>query len=285
MAVKISVIIPCYNQAQYLHNALASVIAQTFTDWECIIINDGSTDSTEPIALKFTGEDERIRYIKKENGGLSSARNRGLDEATGEYIQFLDSDDVIAPGKLAASLNYGNNADIIISDFKMFNDEEPDIRLPFKLSASYFTFESILMGWDVKFVFPPHSGLFKSYLFNDLRFNETLTAREDWLMWLHILRKDVQTFFIDEPLALYRSSPGSMSQNKLLMDQNLIAVYRIIYPWLSETHKNIFFKKVIDSFETAIADYSNLLNNTRQSKSYRLGNFFVRNFNKIKPLK
>ncbi|HEY5464299.1 MAG TPA: glycosyltransferase family A protein [Hanamia sp.] len=282
---KISVIIPCYNQAHFLNESVGSVLAQTYTNWECIIVNDGSTDNTESVALAFTEKDSRIKYIEKENGGLSSARNKGLDEAAGDYIQFLDSDDMITSDKFETSLNNGNDADVIISGFKMFSKDNLDIPLPFKLSEKDFNFNSILLGWDVQFVFPPHSGIFKSYLFENLRFNETLGAREDWLMWLEIYRKNIKTVFIDEPLALYRSSSDSMSQKRFLMDQSLVAVYKIVYPSLSLEQKDMFFKKVMGSFEKVLIDYSILLDKTRQSKSYRLGNFFVRNFNKITKLK
>jgi len=192
---------------------------------------------------------------------------------------------MITSDKFETSLNNGNDADVIISGFKMFSKDNLDIPLPFKLSEKDFNFNSILLGWDVQFVFPPHSGIFKSYLFENLRFNETLGAREDWLMWLEIYRKNIKTVFIDEPLALYRSSSDSMSQKRFLMDQSLVAVYKIVYPSLSLEQKDMFFKKVMGSFEKVLIDYSILLDKTRQSKSYRLGNFFVRNFNKITKLK
>lgn len=282
MDLKISVIIPCYNQAHYLPDAVSSVLAQDYQNWECIIINDGSKDATEEVALEFVKNDKRIKYIKKENGGLSSARNKGLEAAKGDYIQFLDSDDIITPGKFSASLKNGSGKDVIIADFKMFSKDNPDIELPFKLASSDLTFENILMGWEVLFVFPPHSGIFKSYLFKGLRFDETLRAREDWLMWLQVFQKDIRVTFVDEPLALYRSSPESMSQNKHLMDENLISVYRIVYPLLSQNHKDIFFTKVMNSFQNILDFYSDQLTNARQSKSYRLGNFFIRNLNKFR---
>lgn len=82
----ISVIVPCYNQAQYLDECLQSVVEQTYPNWECIIVNDGSPDNTEEIALQWTEKDSRFIYIKKENGGLSSARNAGLEIAKGKWI-------------------------------------------------------------------------------------------------------------------------------------------------------------------------------------------------------
>ena len=93
---KVSVIVPCYNQAQFLDEALMSVLNQSYANWECLIINDGSPDNTEDVALRWCNKDERFVYLKKENGGLCAARNMGIEKATGEFILPLDADDKIA---------------------------------------------------------------------------------------------------------------------------------------------------------------------------------------------
>ena len=90
---KVSIIVPCYNQAQYLNEALQSVLGQTYTNWECIIVNDGSPDNTAAIAQEWVAKDDRFRYVYKENGGLCNARNTGISKAVGEYILTLDADD------------------------------------------------------------------------------------------------------------------------------------------------------------------------------------------------
>lgn len=93
---KVSVIVPCYNQAQYLDEALQSVLDQTYSNWECIIVNDGSPDHTAKVATKWVQRDARFIYFYKENGGVSSARNAGISIAEGEFILPLDADDKIA---------------------------------------------------------------------------------------------------------------------------------------------------------------------------------------------
>ena len=94
---KISIIIPVYNVEKYLKKCLQSVINQTIPEIEIICVNDGSTDESPQILEEFTQEDDLIKIINKENGGIASARNRGLAYATGEYIGFVDSDDWIDP--------------------------------------------------------------------------------------------------------------------------------------------------------------------------------------------
>jgi glycosyltransferase involved in cell wall biosynthesis len=91
----ISIIVPCYNQAQYLDECLQSVYSQTCEDWECIIINDGSPDNTQDVANKWVVKDSRFRYYEIENSGVSSARNFGINQATGNWILPLDGDDKI----------------------------------------------------------------------------------------------------------------------------------------------------------------------------------------------
>ena len=93
----ISVIVPVYNTELYLHRCIDSILSQTFTDFELLLINDGSTDRSGEICDEYAGKDKRVRVFHKENGGVSSARNIGLDEARGEWIAFVDSDDWVSP--------------------------------------------------------------------------------------------------------------------------------------------------------------------------------------------
>ena len=90
---KISIIVPVYKVEKYLHRCLDSIVAQTFTDWECILVDDGSPDNSGNICDEYAGKDNRFRVFHQENAGVSAARNKGLDEAKGEWITFIDSDD------------------------------------------------------------------------------------------------------------------------------------------------------------------------------------------------
>ena len=98
---KVSVIIPVYNVEKYLPQCIDSILAQTFTDFELILVNDGSKDCSGNICDEYAQKDSRIVVIHKENGGASSARNRGLDIAKGEWISFIDSDDYVTPNYLS----------------------------------------------------------------------------------------------------------------------------------------------------------------------------------------
>lgn len=128
----ISIIVPCYNQAQYLDECLQSVLEQTYENWECIIVNDGSPDYTEQVAKKWLEKDARFKYIYKENGGLSSARNAGLKIAKGDFIQLLDSDDLLENDKLKIQIKVfldDAEIDISISGYRYFENGNSELKI------------------------------------------------------------------------------------------------------------------------------------------------------------
>ncbi len=246
----ISIIVPAYNQAEFLPEALESVLAQTHTRWECFIINDGSTDTTEKIAHGYVRKDARFKYVKKENGGLSSARNTGLDLANGDWIQFLDSDDYMEPQKIELSLNcisINPSASLIVTDFKMFvNDIQQATPAFCELSAERLSFERILFGWGGDFTIPIHCGLFEKKLFQTVRFNEHLKAIEDWIMWLDVFQAGANAGYLKEPLAYYRNNPASMTKDTVFVRSNLIMAYKHIIDTLPREQVKKFTFEVID---------------------------------------
>lgn len=126
--MKISVIIPVYNVESYLAECIESVLCQTYKDYEIILVDDGSTDSSGEICDRYASQDSRIRVIHKENGGLSDARNCGLKEVSGEYTLFLDSDDFLAETALGdtVSIMEKEKCDFVFFDALSFNDENRD---------------------------------------------------------------------------------------------------------------------------------------------------------------
>jgi len=121
----VSIIVPCYNQAQYLGEALQSVFDQTYTHWECIIVNDGSLDNTEEVVQKWIAKDNRFTYFYQENSSVSVARNYGIKMAGGKYIQFLDSDDILEADKISSQVQIMDidlNIDIVYGSSRYFFD-------------------------------------------------------------------------------------------------------------------------------------------------------------------
>lgn len=226
----VSIIVPCYNQAQYLEEALQSVLNQTYGNWECIIVNDGSPDNTEEVANHWIAKDSRFKYFYKKNEGLSSARNFGLNIIKGDYIQFLDSDDVLDSNKFELSLLEVNKINtekrkIIITNFRIFYINSEISIDPFcEIKYDFLNFKELLLGWDTKFNIPIHCGLFEANLLHNFNFSEEIKAKEDWLMWLEVLKKKPEALFIDKPLVYYRRHAQSMTHNREFMNKNLIDV-------------------------------------------------------------
>lgn len=229
--LKISVIVPCYNQAHFMDACITSLLQQTYSNWECILVNDGSLDHTEEKALEWEKKDARIKYVKKENGGLSSARNYGMKHASGDYIQFLDCDDFLEKAKFSKSIEVINLNEeaIIITNFNEFDEALQKTLPPYCLiKEEYFNQESILKDWDKKFTIPIHCALFPAKLAKKYTFNEVLKAKEDWVFWLQIYENNPKTVFIDEQLVTYRVSSSGMTRNHDFMHKNQLLAFNIL---------------------------------------------------------
>ncbi|MEX8548566.1 MAG: glycosyltransferase family 2 protein [Mucilaginibacter sp.] len=128
----VSVIVPCYNYGSFLSDALDSVLSQTYDNWECILVNDGSTDDTEYIGKSYEKQDQRFKYIYQKNAGHSAARNKGLLTSKGKYIQFLDADDMLEKEKFRLQvplMELDGNIDLVYSDILGFTNTDPDRKL------------------------------------------------------------------------------------------------------------------------------------------------------------
>jgi glycosyltransferase involved in cell wall biosynthesis len=255
--ILVSIIIPCYNQADYLEETLLSVQAQTYENWECIMVNDGSTDNTEEIAKVWELIDPRFKCITILNGGLSNARNIGLKYSKGEWIQFLDSDDKIHPDKIALSLGNKAKFNLIITNFTMFNASE--IIPPFcALHKQKFNLQSILFNWDKKYAIPVHCALIKRDLIGNILFDTELLAKEDWLFWVELFHQSVQIKFINQALAYYRVHDKAMTKNYKFMFDNTAKINKKIFKKLNEKEKFVFFSNITDEYYKLRNDYVEL---------------------------
>ncbi len=246
----ISIIVPCYNQAHFLDATLESVYLQTYKNWECIIVNDGSPDNTNEVADRWIKKDSKFKYIYQENGGLSNARNTGLKNAKGDYLICLDSDDILHKQKLEKSVVtlIAEKSQVVVTNFLRFKSSIKQLRPAHcKLSLDLLNYESILLNWDRKFTFPPHTVMFSKNLIKDIRFNENLKAKEDWFFWLDIFKQKPNTSYIKEPLVFYRKNPNGMTKNFQHMQTNRSFAYITIFENLKSSDlKKSFLSKIID---------------------------------------
>lgn len=256
----VSVIIPCYNQGRFLPETLNSVRSQSYTSWECLIINDGSTDETEKIALEWQANDSRIKYFAKKNGGLSSARNMGLSHAQGDYIQFLDADDAIHPEKFKLQLESINpSSRYAISYCDYFASTEKNLNEPVRkylspiFKTKNYVFE-LINRWEKSLSIPCHCFLFSTNMVteNTIRFDETIKNHEDWDFWMNLFRQRPMVSFIPKELAIYRVHSSSMSRNYKEMKIGFIksikkqrknfSVFSIEYLLLTSKYFNVMLR-------------------------------------------
>lgn len=182
----ISIIIPLYNKEKAIAQCIQSVIQQTYTDWELIIVDDGSTDSSASKVKPFL-EDSRIHYIYKENGGVSSARNKGIDLAQGEWSIYLDADDYFLPNALCTLLNIAIKYKLDISSGNFFLQKGNK-----KEKVCYGKERVIKNNFRALYFqsYGPRAGntLFKTFILKQHKFNETLIRYEDAESIFNIIR-------------------------------------------------------------------------------------------------
>lgn len=203
----ISVIIPAYNAQAYLRECLESVLAQSFSDWEAIIVNDGSTDSTREIAAGFTVRDSRFRLVSTPNGGLSSARNAGIAEARGQWLTYLDSDDTLYPDalvKLMAATT--ENVDIVVAGLSRDRDVAAVTDDSVEIMSGLTALERGLYQRGV--TTSACAKLFSRMVADGITFPDGLYY-EDLLYCVETLRRSARVAVIGDVVYYYRDNPSS----------------------------------------------------------------------------
>lgn len=204
MSHLISIVVPCYNQAIYLAECLDSVLDQRYRYWECLIVDDGSPDNTVEIARRYQAKDDRFHYLRKENGGLSSARNHGIRHAQGEYVLPLDADDRIHPDYLAEAMHIfgqNNSPDVVYCEARMFGGANRRWYLP-PFSPERLAKDNIIFCSAV---------IRKSTLEKVGLYDERLIyGKEDWDLWIGIYAAGGRFYRINRVLFYYRIKEKSM---------------------------------------------------------------------------
>ena len=274
----VSVVIPCYNHAKFLPDALFSILNQTYAHWECIIVNDGSPDNTEEVAQQWLLKDERITYYKKENRGLSNARNYGIERALGQYILTLDADDKFEKTFIEKAVNVFNNCIEV----------------------------GIVSCWGLRFKKNKYYGLFKpkgkelnDYLFCNAASAGSVMFRkkcwyevkgydeqmkmgyEDWEYYLRISKNGWKTNIIEEPLFYYRQHNSSMRT----IAQNNYDVK--IKKYIFNKHRELYIEYFDKTIENLLLSADKNKKNEQKrinSIDYRLGNAILKPLRWLKSL-
>ena len=211
---QISVVIPAYNAARWIAETVESVLAQTFQDFEIIVVDDGSTDETAAAVARF----KRVKCLYQVNGGLSSARNTGIRAAMGEYIAFVDADDLWLHDKLDAQMALLKQTGLawVYSDAYAFDSETRSPLFVFSKMRNQHDGD-VLQSLLLEDFIPMPTPILKRHVFDEVGFfteDTTLHSAEDWDMWLRTAAR-YPVGFVKRPLAMYRVHPTSMIQSAL----------------------------------------------------------------------
>lgn len=250
--ILISIIVPCYNQAQYLDECLQSVLDQRYQDWECVIINDGSPDNTEEVAKKWVEKDSRFTYLYKDNGGLSSARNAGIEIASGEWILPLDCDDKISSDYLELAKNeFSKDYTIIYCKAEKFGFQNEIWPLP-DFNIKSLAIENIIFC----------TAFFKKSNWKKVSgYDENLKyGWEDWEFWISLLENGGSVYQLDKICFFYRTKEVSMITELTKEKNNKLG---FTYEQIYAKHINFFITHLGTFFDLIVEN--NTLRNENQN--------------------
>ena len=265
----VSIIVACYNQAEYLSEALESVLSQTYDRWECVIVNDGSPDNTEEIALSYMQKDMRFKYISQENKGVCTARNTGIASSCGAFILPLDADDIIAPVYLEKAVGHFMafpKTKLVYGKAEKIGKENGYWDLP------AYDYEKFI--WD--------NCIFNSAVFKRSDYNATdgyntnmVHGNEDWDFWLSLIRKDDIVHCIDEVVFFHRVKTVSRTTElaKFHLCENMIQLCRN-HPDIYDVYKDrlLLYRKKLDEMDFLKMEIVRL----RHTNAYRVGKFLLK---------
>jgi len=235
---KVSVIVPVYNAENYISDCIETLIQQTYSNIEIVIINDGSTDESYRICKQYEKIDDRIKLINIENSGVSIARNIGIENSTGNYLTFVDSDDWIELNMIEFAINKAkeDNADIVIwSYFKSFKDRELKLPLVAKTDADFTNDKSILIYKSIDSMYQQDKNiqtvsagttwckLYKKSLIveNNIKFNPILTRAQDTIFSIKAFIQAKKIMYYNESLYHYRITNTSTSSGTRFIPDTL----------------------------------------------------------------
>ena len=288
----VSVIIPTFNGARYLEEAVESVLRQTYKNLECIVVDDGSVDNTREIVNKLGSRDSRIKYYYKANGGLSSARNFGITKSKGEWIHFLDSDDWLNDDKIRFQLKYfdefrNDSIDdvVLFSDYAVvYENEKGNVD-----NTITQTFESLskqqllqrVLGWYFTADCPLHSNntLFTRSIFANNMFCEfKAPIFEDLELWVRLLVQNISFFHTPIVGLYYRRHQSNMTlslNNYKRYTNYLEAIYDLDQNLLDYTPIDRFIRKVFTKKDSD--DFFRLIKITKTPVCFLEGRIKVKN--------
>lgn len=269
---KVSIIVPIYNVEKYIDRCIKSILQQTYTYLELILVNDGSPDNCGKIIDDYANKDTRIKVIHKENGGLSDARNRGMKEVTGEFTMFIDSDDWIKETMIEALLTHSleRQADIVQSSFyyayedKLLVDKrhQKETGAPVTLNNKELMYELVTNKIVKNFAW---GKLYKTKLIQDIPFTKGVLFED--VFWAHHAMHKVDTYVIlHEPMYYYCQRDDSIVATYSLKNLDIITGLKERHRFIEKHHPSLTKESHQLIFETSLVHYYLLQLNKKLDK-------------------
>ncbi|QIE60620.1 glycosyltransferase family 2 protein [Rasiella rasia] len=211
----VSIIIPTLNRAHLIGETLDSIRAQTYTHWECIVVDDGSTDETKSVVMSYCDTDARFKYVERPSNrpkGGNAARNYGFEISKGDFIQWFDSDDLMVASKLELKVNSfkEHSVDFVVSKTKYFNKENISFK-NYEFKKKDVTFLNYAIG-TVNWFTPDL--ILKRSVASQISYNELLRAGQEYNLNCKLLLKTTNMFYLEEFLTLRRAHDDSIGQTR-----------------------------------------------------------------------
>jgi glycosyltransferase involved in cell wall biosynthesis len=279
----VSVIVTCYNQARCITNTLESIVAQTYTNWECIIVDDGSEDDSAAVINDFIKDNTRFTYLFQDNQGVSRARNKGFALATGSFINFLDGDDTFLTKKLQEQVQVFQDItdiSICICDHQFYEEKQEVYKYYEFEKLTIKPLEQILFKWHNGVAFPPHAALYKRSIWNkdELPFPEDYTHRcEDWVFNVLVALKDKNYYMLDKVLCNYHMATTNYTNNTKSLTTAAIKAMLYLKPKLPEQYQENFIDTTLDNNLRMYLE-SEKINILQQSANWRIANAISKPF-------
>lgn len=225
---KISVIVPVYNSEKYIRRCVDSILTQTYVDFELLLINDGSTDRSGEICDEYAVKDCRVRVFHKKNGGVSSARNIGLDNAKGEWVTFVDSDDWVSNSYLYNLLSHIDSVDLVISYAEIVYSTGKRRKENYGSKIITDKYDVLFVENDLNWHTSPWSKLFKTNLCENLRFIEGMHIGEDLaFLYTYMLNCDKVYVSSDTDYFYYVENQDSLTKRVNHLNEELLSYHNV----------------------------------------------------------
>lgn len=279
----VSVIITCFNQGRVIEQTIRSVLDQTYPHIECIVINDGSTDDSDSVICSLAAVDSRVKCISQRNSGVAAARNKGFAAAAGEFVQFLDGDDLLDAAKIEKQIFHFEREptiDVSWTLHRFCNADATSFRLHQFEPISEFPLKQLLFGWHNGISLPLHAPLYRRRLWSQEESPcpaEYSDRCEDWIFLVLVAMKGAKFSPLNEVLCTYRMSSEGFTRDSLELKVAFLTAAAWLQNRIPLEHQRAFLRNAIRRSLTQYVDEMKpeILN---ASLNWRVGNSISRPF-------